>query len=181
MIAGFTFVLKIISMVSSSKLEKLLYTKEKILMTQIFQVLLISIPISLLIAQLLEHFTPISKSEINNESTILLIYLAVGYFFSVFFVLPIYFGIFSDFLGKSSYYIEHEIHGKMYIVKAMNKKELMLFENRRLYINNNSPKTVIIARDELKEYPILLEIQTSNFVQDFKLAWNKIKVKLRRA
>lgn len=165
---------------SSSKLEKLLYTKEKILMTQIFQVLLISIPISVLIAQLLEHFAPINTSEVDNESTFFLVYLAVGYVSSVFFVLPIYFGIFSDFLGKNSYYIEHEIHGKMYIVKAMNKKELILFKNRRLHITDNLPKTVIISRDELTKYPILLEIGKTTFIEDLEFAWNKIKEKFRR-
>lgn len=148
--------LKFIVMLNTSPVEKIFHTNEKNLFIKISKVFLWALPVACIGGYLLELFIPISG---NDEDAILmqLAYYAVAYFFSLIIVMQINAFFFSDIFGKYSYSIEHTDHGKMYIAKPMNKDEVILSTNDRIYKDQNNPSIVVITKEELKTYKIKQE------------------------
>lgn len=168
-----SIVLRFLVLVRSSKIERIFYTSEKNLLIQISQVSIISVPFSLLLTEVLQFFIPYEGNyTVQQKNELYLAYLVVSYFASLVFVGQIYTALFSDFLGKYSFYIEHGELGKMYIVKSMNKKEVILFEGPRIYFHKDDSKSLIITKDELKQHVIFQEKlkneQVNMFFSPFK-------------
>lgn len=170
-----TAIISFITMLNSSKIEKIFFTTEKRLAIQISNVALVSIPIALFSVWVYTLFKPLKEVDPEHQLELFIAYFLVFYITSVFFVGYLYGAFFSDLLGRYAFYIEHDFEGKMYVVKSMNKKEVILYNKPRLYNTLENSKYYIITREELKEYTIFQEkMKNTGFLDVIKILIKKI-------
>jgi hypothetical protein len=173
-----TVLLRYVALLKSSRIEHLFYKTEKILFIQISRVLLITIPISLYVTEILLNLVPPYEAQMNgNQLEIYLAYFLVGYLITFFLALQIYMGFFSDYLGRFAYYIDHAEFGKLYILKTISKNEVLLYSQPRDYFIQGQNLSYIMKFDEVKQHQIYQELLDTGKFGKFLVEINKIITK----
>lgn len=149
-------ILKFITMLNLYPVEKIFNSNEKNLMIRISKALLWAIPLSFLIRSLLKIFAPI-EVDFSQILELEIAYFSISYLTSVLLTIQISTSFFPDVFGKYAYYINHPDFGKMYISRILNKDEVILFTNKKIYMDSNNPSTFIMKKEVLKTFEIKQE------------------------
>lgn len=154
--------IRFITLLRSSKIEKLFFSQEKNLFIQFSNILLISIPISIVGGWLLKVMVPLEDNQLTSAE-IFLVYYLVSFIASFILVFQFYMTIFSDYLGRYSYYIEHKEHGPMFLIKSTKKDEVLLYQKKRLDFTEGENGIIYMKIEELKkDYMIFQEVEISS-------------------
>ncbi|TBX90831.1 hypothetical protein E0M29_09780 [Bacillus cereus] len=157
-------IFKGMALLQTSNVEKIFFSFEKNIFIRFSHVVIISIPITFLFSALLSHFLHI---PLQQEKNFLIAYFTICFMFIFAITLQLYLIFFPDYLGKFAYYIEHEKYGKLYIIKSINRKEVLLYSHPRLYKdvgNSQHNKSLILEKEFIKKQLIYREnFTTSNF------------------
>ncbi|PGL49020.1 hypothetical protein [Bacillus thuringiensis] len=151
--------LKALVLVSTPKIEKLFFTAEKNLFIRLLHVTIISLFLTAISVNVFEKYISLPNPELRKDVNFIAAYFLVCFIFTWIIVAQVYFSTFADYLGKESFYIEHEKHGKMYIIRLTNKNEVILYSQPRLYMKSKdvNRKIIILPIDDVKKEPILVE------------------------
>ncbi|HHT7139355.1 hypothetical protein PDQ76_02145 [Bacillus cereus] len=166
-------ILRGINLLLSSNVEKIFFSMEKNILIRFSHIVMMSVVLSFL-------FIPIVNYFFTWPDTIDLLSLIVFYLtcftFSLSINLLIYHLLLPDYLGNYAYFIKHENHGKLYIIKSMNKKEILLYSHPRLTEESNELDknfSVILLKEDIKKRAIYRENYKATS-KSIKNLWNSI-------
>lgn len=166
-------ILRGINLLLSSNVEKIFFSMEKNILIRFSHIVMMSVVLSFL-------FIPIVNYFFTWPDTIDLLSLIVFYLtcftFSLSINLLIYHLLLPDYLGNYAYFIKHENHGKLYIIKSMNKKEILLYNHPRLTEESNELDknfSVILLKEDIKKRAIYRENYKATS-KSIKNLWNSI-------
>ncbi|MES5865314.1 hypothetical protein [Bacillus cereus group sp. RP32] len=149
--------LKGFSLLLSSNVEKIFFSMEKNILIRFAHIVIMSMVLSIL-------FTPIVCSNLLGPEKVNLTSLIASYLacFTFLFISSFltYRLIIPDYLGNYAHFIMHENHGKLYIIKSMNKTEILLYSHPRLTEGSNNPKddfSVVLLKEDIKKRVIYRE------------------------
>jgi len=150
-VAVLTAIIKGISLVKKPNIEKKLLEDEQKVALHIFQFIIATIIFTFLAIFIIEAFTGDKllnyKNDVAEFSKILFSLLLLGLMSAYTFYL-IYSLI---MIFSKNYYIEHKIHGKLFLIKPINSDRILL---SNLDYNSENTHWIILKKDEVFEYII---------------------------
>ncbi|PFV05730.1 hypothetical protein COL10_24025 [Bacillus cereus] len=156
-----TILLRGVNSLLSSNVEKIFFSMEKNILIRFSHIIIISIVLSILFMPIIGYL--FTWPDTINLSDLIVFYLVCfTYTFPITFI--IYHLILPDYLGNYAYFIEHENHGRLYIIKSMNKKEILLYTHPRLTKGSNEPDkdfSVVLLKEDIKKRVIYRENYTA--------------------
>lgn len=168
-----TILLRGVNSLLSSNIEKIFFSMEKNIFIRFSHIIIISIVLSILFVPIVSYL--FTWPETIDLSGLIVFYLVCfSYSFPSTFI--IYHLILPDYLGNYAYFIDHEDHGKLYIIKSMNKKEILLYTHPRLNEGSNNPEndfSVILLKEDIKKRVIYRENYKATS-KSIKNLWNSI-------
>jgi len=169
-VAAGLLLLKTCTILKASSIEKLFFNQEKILLIQILHIIIFTIfitPITIL------YFYIFSDKSLNISNINEIIgFIIVSLLVSSILVLEIYIPYLSDPLGKDAYYIKQDDDSKIYLIKSLNKLEILGYSHPRLKkIDKNNPNnnyTRILKKEDVKNTVIFRERYQDSLLDKIK-------------
>ncbi|PHA58728.1 hypothetical protein COF07_10325 [Bacillus wiedmannii] len=173
-VAAGLFLLKTCTIIKASSIEKLFFNQEKVLFIQILHVIIFAIfitPITIL------YFYIFSDRQLNiSDINDIIGFIIVSLLVSTVVVLEIYVPYLSDPLGKDAYYIKLNDGTKVYLIKSLNKLEILGYSHPRLKRidknNSNKNQTRILEKEYVKNTVIFRERYKDSLLEKIK-NWTK--------
>ncbi|PEK65718.1 hypothetical protein [Bacillus wiedmannii] len=163
-VSVFFILFKGIALLQTSNVEKIFFSIEKNIFIRFSHITIISLSLTFPLADL---FRFVLQIPIQLDKNFLIAYFVMCFMFTFLITLQLYLIFFPDYLGKFAYYINHEEHGKLYIIKTINRKEILLYSHPRLYLGDatsDTNKSLILLKEDIKKKAIYREdYNISNF------------------
>ncbi|OFD06191.1 hypothetical protein COO04_16410 [Bacillus toyonensis] len=166
-------ILKGINLLFTSNVEKIYFSMEKNILIRFSHITIISILLVFPLSPILRPLFVLPET-INWE--VLAGFLIACFPFSFFITYIIYHFLLPDYLGNYAYFIKHETHGKLYIIKSINRKEILLYSHPRLTEGENTPElnfSIILLKEDVKKRVIYRENYNATF-KTLSILWNTI-------
>lgn len=144
-------ILKGVNLLFTSNVEKIFFSMEKNIFIRFSQVTIMSM---LLVFPLAPILRPLFQLPEVIDWEILASYYIVCFPFSFFITFIIYHLLLPDYLGNYAYFIKHETHGKLYIIKSINRNEILLYSHPRLTEGAETPElniSIILLKEDVKK------------------------------
>lgn len=176
-------ILSAIVILNSSKVERIFFSQQKNLIIQLLHIVLTAFFFTLLYIQGAEWIT--GESVINaKDIKHSLIIIAISYLFISIIVGQFYYILNSYYLGRDTYYIIDPKHGKLYLIKSINSKEVLLFNHPRLSERDYEDPTnnifVFRSKESIKEGEIYQGEYTDSLFKSIRKTLNSIWEKIKK-
>ncbi|RCX19730.1 hypothetical protein DFP94_104184 [Fontibacillus phaseoli] len=161
-----TFIRAIV-LLRKSKIERVLLSEDKRILIYIVRFLFLTLVFSVfsMFMLILVYDQKVSVTNNNDLLAIVLSALLLGFFITM--IVYLYTPMISYLYGKSRYYfINHEDHGKLYILRMISTDQVMLSDKRQLDVDDTI--VIIEKTEELLSTPILCEVEKTNVFKDIK-------------
>lgn len=167
-------IFKLVSLLKATPIEKIFYTSEKNVFIRFCYILISNIPFTLLMFWYMSTHLNEDMTETNlPKMTIILIYFIGSYLVCLIVTFSIFYSFKEKYLGRYSFYIEHKELGKMYVIKSVNKKEVLLSEIQDINSYSEIAKILIMSKEELKTFAIFQTQEIPFIVKLFRRIFNK--------
>lgn len=165
-ISIFVLILKAITYLNKSQIERLLFSDEQKIIYHIVRFLLLSLVMTVLVLYGLELYSSDSIADYLNRpedlKKIVIVAGVSGILISYLFywaIIPMV----KEFKGETTrYYFIHETHGKLYIKKSISKDQILLY--REMDSDNQLTFYIIEEKSEILSQRLFLETIKENFI-----------------
>ncbi|HDR8188339.1 TPA: hypothetical protein QC285_005399 [Bacillus cereus] len=150
-------ILKGVNLLFTSNVEKIYFSMEKNIFIRFSHITILSI---LLVFPLSPILRPLFELPDIINWEVFAGFLIACFPFSFFITYIIYHLLLPDYLGNFAYFIKHETYGKLYIIKSINRKEILLYSHPRLTEGRGTSEndfSIILLKDDVKKMVIYRE------------------------
>lgn len=140
-------------MMKATGFEKIFFSQEKNLMINIVRLIFFAIVTTPLSIWYLSFGSNISISHGKSEEIVALLLMSL--LLSIFVVFQVGYPFFSDPLGKDAYYIILPDQTKAYLIKSLNRSEILAytyprFEEINIDRNSSENQVIVLKKEEVK-------------------------------
>lgn len=162
-----------IALMKKTHIEKLLLQEEKKIFIDLIRIAILTIVLSIIVYEYTAWKTGEKISDYIQEQqiTVIAVLLISGLLLAIMMYVPFKSIISSGFPKKRYYYIDNEVHGKLYIIKSSGKNEIILSNRPEIFYDGY---IVIISKEGLMFQKIHSEEVQDKAFELFK-KWLKIK------
>ncbi|ABY44793.1 hypothetical protein [Bacillus mycoides] len=180
-VAVVSLILKTWVMIKASELERIFFSQEKNLMINLVRLIFIAIILTPLSIWYLSYGSNISINNVRNEEIIFLLIMSL--LLSIFAAFQLVYPFFSDPLGKDAYYIVLPDQTKAYLIKSLNRNEILAYTHPRFEEINRDKNTpeknqiIILKKDDVKTQRIFRIRYKKSFIESLKIKITDLKNK----
>lgn len=174
--------LKTCVMMKATGFEKIFFSQEKNLMINIVRLIFFAIVTTPLSIWYLSFGSNISVTNGKAEEIVAL--LLISLLLSIFVVFQVVYPFFSDPLGKDAYYIILPDQTKAYLIKSLNRNEILAytyprFEEINIDRNSSENQIIVLKKEEVKTKRIYRIRHKGGFLVLIKTKITELKNKRR--